>query len=840
MALVGLGGIGYARTWFCGCPKKADSSSKSQLAIEFAYRIADEAKRWEFWIHAGTQARVEEGFRAIADVVKLPGRNQPKADIPQLVYSWLSDERNGRWVVILDSADDRDVFYAVSDGREGKPLASYFPQSRNGSILVTTRNRDLAYRLTGNHEYIEVGPMVVADALLLLEKKLGLLSDTDMANDLVQALDFVPLAISQAAAYIQARSPMSSVEKYLAEFRKGERKQALLLTHDAGDLRRDGGASNAILTTLQISFDHIRSQRPSAADLLSLMSFFDRQGISLSLLKPVKAEGILRVAGLDRSVDSESESGRSDESDSSFEDDVTTLRDFCLVATNEDGSSLEMHGLVQLSMRRWLESDGLQDKFRQQFVERIAAAFPPGDYSNWATCQQLFSHVEAAVDQRPSKESMQESWASLMHNGGGYAWLQGRYEVAERMVGKAQKNRKKRSGEDDKKTLASMLLLGSIFLDKGLWEKAELVFVQVMETSKRVLGEEHPSTLTSMANLASTYKSQGRWKEAEELQAKDLEICSRVLGEEHPDTLTNMANLASTYKSQGRWKEAKSLEVQVMETRKRVMGEEHPDTLISMVNLASTYQNQGRWKEAESLGLQVLETSSRVLGEHPFTLTSMGNLASTYRNQGRWKEAESLEVQVMETRKRVMGEEHPDTLISMVNLASTYQNQGRWKEAESLEVQVIETRKRVLGEEHPDTLISMANLASTYQNQGRWKEAESLGLQVTETFKRVLGEEHPNTLTSMANLASTYWNQGQKEAESLEVQVMETRKRVLGEEHPDTLTSMYNLAFTWKGQGRHADALALMTDCAQAQQRILGPDHPYTVSSLLVVAVWGC
>ncbi|KAK4207230.1 hypothetical protein QBC37DRAFT_241786, partial [Rhypophila decipiens] len=55
-----------------------------------------------FWVHAGTQARVEEGFRTIADAVKLPGRNQHKADIPQLIHGWLSNERNARWVLILD------------------------------------------------------------------------------------------------------------------------------------------------------------------------------------------------------------------------------------------------------------------------------------------------------------------------------------------------------------------------------------------------------------------------------------------------------------------------------------------------------------------------------------------------------------------------------------------------------------------------------------------------------------------------------------------------------------------------------------------------------------------
>lgn len=77
---MGLGGVG-----------------KSQLAIEFAHQIAaGQPDTWIFWVHAGPQARVEEGFRTIADTVKLPGRKQPEADIPQLVYSWMSNERNGK------------------------------------------------------------------------------------------------------------------------------------------------------------------------------------------------------------------------------------------------------------------------------------------------------------------------------------------------------------------------------------------------------------------------------------------------------------------------------------------------------------------------------------------------------------------------------------------------------------------------------------------------------------------------------------------------------------------------------------------------------------------------
>ncbi|KAK3690585.1 hypothetical protein B0T22DRAFT_491771 [Podospora appendiculata] len=836
VALVGLGGVG-----------------KSQLAIEFAHRIdAEQPDTWVFWVHAGTQARVEEGFRTIADAIKLPGRNQAKANIPQLVYHWLSNERNGRWIMILDSADDRDIFYdpTSGDARNGRPFATYLPQSRNGSIIITTRNQDLASWLTGHRQnIIEVGPMARTDALTLLEKKLGSLADTDMADDLVQALDFVPLAISQAAAYIQARAPRSSPEKYLAEFRESECKKGRLLEYDGGDLRRDGGASNAILTTWQISFDYIRSKQPSAADLLSLMSFFDRQGIPGWVLnipriskeamqgRSQNKDSTLELDDSSSATDDDTDDGTDDDIDSGFEDDVAMLRDYCLITTNEVGDEFEMHGLVQLSTRRWLEAFGREEVFKKQYIERLTASFPTGQYENWATCRSLFAHVQVAFGYQPSEDTL-EIWATLLHNGGWYAWSQGVYEVAQQMLGKARKVRKRRLGKDDMATLASTSIFAMVLSNQGRWEEAKKLFVQVMETRKTKLGADHPSTLTSMANLASTFCNQGRWEEAEKLEVQVMETRKTKLGADHPSTMTSMANLASTYRNQGRWEEAEKLEVQVMETRKTKLGADHPSTLTSMANLASTFWNQGRWEEAEKLFVQVMETRKTKLGaDHPSTLTSMANLASTYRNQGRWEEAEKLEVQVMETRKTKLGADHPDTLTSMANLASTFWNQGRWEEAEKLFVQVMETSKTKLGADHPSTLTSMANLASTYRNQGRWKKAEKLDVQVMETSKTKLGADHPDTLTSMANLASTFWNQGRwEEAEKLDVQVMESRKTKLGADHPDTLTSMANLASTYRNQGRWEEAEKLFVQVMETRKTKLGADHPSTLTSMANLA----
>ena len=36
----------------------------------------------------------------------MPGRRDPKANIFKLVHDWLRDEKNGKWLLILDNIDD--------------------------------------------------------------------------------------------------------------------------------------------------------------------------------------------------------------------------------------------------------------------------------------------------------------------------------------------------------------------------------------------------------------------------------------------------------------------------------------------------------------------------------------------------------------------------------------------------------------------------------------------------------------------------------------------------------------------------------------------------------------
>ncbi|KAI5248107.1 hypothetical protein E4T43_01469 [Aureobasidium subglaciale] len=280
VALFGIGGVG-----------------KSQIAIEYCHRLRERSpETWVFWIHASDTSRFEQSTREALDRLKIAGHNDPKANVFELFHAWLEDQRNGTWLLVLDNADEAGYLLqpltkgmAHRDGGSGnagtKTIYEYLPISPHGSVLITTRYREMAAGLVDDADILTIEPMGEQSALDLLQNKIGPQGDDEIAKQLVAVLEYMPLAISQAAAYIRQRGPRFSIERYLSGVERSELSQSSLLSVELREHRRDKEAANSIIMTWQVSFEHLRQFRPSAADLLSVMSFFDHQGIPESILR---------------------------------------------------------------------------------------------------------------------------------------------------------------------------------------------------------------------------------------------------------------------------------------------------------------------------------------------------------------------------------------------------------------------------------------------------------------------------------------------------------------------------------------------------------------------------
>ncbi|RMY55238.1 hypothetical protein D0865_04290 [Hortaea werneckii] len=635
-------------------------SRKSQLAIEFCYRVRERSPEvWTFWVHASSAARFDADIRKLACDAGIPGWNDPKSDVFALVYSWLHDKRNGKWIIVLDNVDDAGFLFEKRDenDKNARYRMAYLPPCAHGSTLITSRSRAATARLTDECNIIVVNRMGEAAALALLEKKLGRSPAVEDMQKLADALDYTPLALAQAGAYIKQRGSTYSVGHYLTQIKKSEKSQTRLLTSGSKELRRDEEARDSIILTWQISFDTIRATRPSAADLLSLMSMYNYQGIPEYLLFRTRGTGTKPSAKPplgpnDAWSDIDESPSASDDEDleeDEFRDDISTLENFLFISTTFSNVAFEMHPLVQLAARVWLRSHELYQEWARKAIEQLDEALPTGDYENWGRCGELYPHVQSTLGlQLDDREALLRR-ATIQYKAAWFDTTRGLWSNAKELAASCHNMRRKTLGLEDKETLKAQNVYAEVLRAQGDYEAAEKLHRRALKRREKVRGKEHPDTLASVNNLARVLHAQGDNKAAEKLYRRALQGYEKVLGKEHPNTLTSVSNLAVVLQDQGDYEAVEKLCRQALEGREKVLGKEHPDTLTSVKNFAVVLQDQGDYEAAEKLHRRALEGREKVLGkEHPDTLRSVKNLVGVLQDQGDYEAAEKLHRRALE------------------------------------------------------------------------------------------------------------------------------------------------------------------------------------------------
>src|SRR5436190_6795537 len=171
--------------------------------------------------------------------------------------------------------------------------------------------------------------------------------------------------------YIRMRLPRMTIPTYLKLLQESEANLVTLLNNqDVRDPRRDYSAQSWVTATWHVSFEQIRKTDPDAADLLALMSMFDRQGIPENLLQ-------------------------GNMSQLQFEETVAPLLHYSLIKEERGQKSFEMHHLVQILTRKWLELNNQLDRWTKRSTAVMEAIFPSGAYGTWMTCRALLPHAKA-------------------------------------------------------------------------------------------------------------------------------------------------------------------------------------------------------------------------------------------------------------------------------------------------------------------------------------------------------------------------------------------------------------------------------------------------------------
>jgi hypothetical protein len=468
--------------------------------------------------------------------------------------------------------------------------------------------------------------------------------DQRAARELAIELDGLPLALEQAAAYMQAVG--DTISEYLASFRQ---PRADMLARG-----KPTGYSKTLATTWTLAFHRLRGAEPRAIGLLRLLAHYAPEAIPLRLLLKPLNEPAQRLGPKVAPVLVPLLTNQL-----AAKDALAALRRYSLISAPMDGV-VSMHRLVQAVVRNQMPQK-LAAEWRRSAAAVVEAAIPddPKQPENWSDFAALLPHALTALT----------AYSDGLELIACYLGFSGSYIPARDLQQRIAEARESVFGPQHPDSLHARANLARWTGVAGNWAAARDQYAALLPAAERVFGPEHPDTLHLRGNLAHWTGQAGDPATARDLLAALLPVAEKVLGPRHPDISTGRVYFARWTGEAGSAAAARDLLAALLPIRERVAGPEHPDTLHVRGSLAHWTGQAGDAAAARDEYAALLPVAERVLGpEHPETLHIRGNLARWMGEAGNPAAAQELLSALLPVRERVSGPEHPDTVQVRKNL----------------------------------------------------------------------------------------------------------------------------------------------------------------------------
>ncbi|MEV6605700.1 NB-ARC domain-containing protein [Kutzneria sp. NPDC051319] len=639
LVLTGLGGVG-----------------KTQLAAALAHRVWSQREvDLVVWVTATSRTSVVASYaQAIGDITGGADPDQDQA--ADRFLAWL-EATDRRWLVVLDDLTDPADLHRL------------WPPT-SGRTVVTTRREDHA--LTAGRLVVRVCLFSPSESLQYLEAKLSS-AQLSSAADLAYDLGHLPLALSQAAAYILDR------DLTCADYRTrlAERRLTDLVPEPSA---RPDDYRNAVTETWSLSIELADRLRPEglAGSLLRIAALLDPNGIPARLFTtPV----VLNYLG--------PEPVHPDDA----RDALRCLHRLSLATLDEATDTLRVHNLLQRVVRE--QTNDL--------------AVPAGIAAD--ALMDLWS--EAARDER----ILLANTAALQESAGSTLWSADGADVGVLFVAGASLG----GSRQDAAAAAYFERLHATAVDQvgpnhhitldarhqgAFWQGvagdpagAAVLLAELADLQRQILGPDHPNVLHSRAQLAQCAGEAGDTVAAASELDRIVEDGTRIFGAEDAFVL-NLRYLLAHW--QGKSTDPVSAWQELVADYLRVQGPDSRMTIVARWQLTNCLAERGDMADAVAMLEELLLDMLRVLGpDHPETLTVRRSLVTWREQAGGGFDATELRT-LSSDADRLLGSDHPFTLELRWDVATRQILDGDLLNAVEVFQGLLNDHVQVYGDGHPN------------------------------------------------------------------------------------------------------------------------------------------
>ncbi len=575
---------------------------KTALALEYVYRHAHEyTVVW--WIRAEMWTTLVADYIALAQALQLPEQvEREQTRSVAAVRRWLEDHDN--WLLIFDNAP------------EPKQLRDCLPSRATGHILVTSRNPQWS-RLTPVYH---VRGFDSHDAVTFLLRRTNQ-ADAAAAAALAVALEYLPLALEQAAASCNAR------HLSLAAYREQLTLAGLEL------LRRGKPATaypNTVVTTWTLAFHSLQQESPVGADLLTLCAFLAPTEIPLALLQEhATAISATFTARIGEPL--------------AWTAALAALQRYSLVEM--DDQSLRVHPMMQALMRDHLRAEGTDNKWAEMAVELLSHAFPveedaPCTGETWATCARLLPHAQVAASITASLQVAAGKTAHLLNQVGLY--LQARAQLVEAQLAfeQALTISETTYGGQHPGLVIYALHLGRVLRGQGQLTRARAVCERALALSAALEGQKQDAVAIAVSNLGLLLRDLGDLPGAQAACARALTMIETAYGSTHAKMGVGLHNLGSVLHDLGDLPGARIVYERALGINEALYGPAHVAVASTLSTLGVVLLAQGDFLGAHEACERALVIQAVEYGpEDARTVHSLRSVGNLYRLRGQPQQA---------------------------------------------------------------------------------------------------------------------------------------------------------------------------------------------------------
>ena len=553
VCLYGLGGVG-----------------KTQVALRIALEAKDNLGYTVIWLQASNNASFQQACTEVVNCfgISTAGQGDPKTALQEYLNSY----RTERWLLVIDNIDDMSTLLGSSEQPKG--IRHFLPDDNTcGCILFTTRSYDVAERVAPD-AMVELKELSPGESKLYLQQRLQLDSQDDTAvTELLALLEHLPLAITQAIAYL--RRNKISIPRYL-ELLRMQSNMAEMIEWEFYDKDRYEGSQNAVALTWQISFRQICGIDTAAAELLRFISRIEPKAIPRSILPNPGSELQLINA-------------------------IGTLLGYAFLVARDKGDIYDMHSLVHLATQTWIKTEGDANTAMVSAVAHLSKIFPEDGWENYEIWEQYIPH---GIRLLHDDNSRSKAWLDLGYKVGRccqrVVW---RRETAARILEDVVSARISTLVDDHPDLLDSQLALADAYwiLDEGSRGNAIELLEYVVSIRKVALNWDHPDLLSCQTKLAGAYREKQEFPKAIELLEYVASAQRMTLPKDDRESLYSLRELAALYQQNSQPTEAIELLEYVVAIQDRTLDQDHPDLIDSQFDLGQLYRRNGQESEASRL-----------------------------------------------------------------------------------------------------------------------------------------------------------------------------------------------------------------------------------------------